>query len=194
MPHGPSATQGRRVNPLFPLAADPTEQKDFKPFQAVQRFVSDVRSKFDKPKPQSDTATAIDAVAAATRGSPSQSQTQAKDLISSLSNKGFVLAKTQPVDPDAPKVTNPAAIISKEELGRATWIFLHTLAVQYPKSPTKQQQKDVKSLVRANWFCRACDLAQTENALPSCHVVCACRWTCSQGCIHALSAPNTLGT
>ena len=60
-----------------------------------------------------------------------------------------MLAKTQPIDPDAPKVTNPAAIISKEELGRATWIFLHTLAVQYPKSPTKQQQKDVKTLVGA---------------------------------------------
>lgn len=144
MPSGIPPTQGRRLNPLFPLAAEPNEQKDFKPLQAVQRFVSDVRSKFDKPKPKSDTSTVVDAVAAAT---PSQSQSQAKDLISSLSNKGFVLAKTQPIDPNAPKVTNPAAIISKEELGRATWIFLHTLAVQYPKSPTKQQQKDVKSLV-----------------------------------------------
>lgn len=142
-------TQGRRLNPLFPLAADSDERKQFNPLQAVQRFAADVKSKFDKPKPKSDTATAIDAVAAATQASKSQGQIQARNLISSLSNKGFVLAKTQPIDPDAPKVTNPAAIISKEELGRATWIFLHTLAVQYPKSPTKQQQKDVKTLVGA---------------------------------------------
>lgn len=143
----PSGSQGRRINPLFPLAAESNDQKDFRPLQTVQKFVSDVRSKFDKPKPKSDTAALVDAVAAATKTPPSESQNQARNLISSLSNKGFILAKSQPVDPDAPKVVSPAAIISKEELGRATWVFLHTLAVQYPKSPTKQQQKDVKSLV-----------------------------------------------
>lgn len=37
--------------------------------------------------------------------------------------------------------------VSKEELGRATWTFLHTLAGQFPEHPTKQQQKDVKTLV-----------------------------------------------
>ena len=184
MPGGIVPTHGRRLNPLFPLAAESDERKQFNPLQAVQRFAADVKSKFDKPKPKSDTATAIDAVAAATQASPSQGQIQARNLISSLSNKGFVLAKTQPIDPDAPKVTNPAAIISKEELGRATWIFLHTLAVQYPKSPTKQQQKDVKTLVGAkicsespNQVCLKNDAASKhmQQANPSARHCCAGR-------------------
>ncbi|KAL2652238.1 hypothetical protein R1flu_020366 [Riccia fluitans] len=37
--------------------------------------------------------------------------------------------------------------VSKEELGRATWTFLHTLAAQFPDQPTKQQQRDVKELM-----------------------------------------------
>ncbi|XP_022869275.1 FAD-linked sulfhydryl oxidase ERV1 isoform X2 [Olea europaea var. sylvestris] len=36
--------------------------------------------------------------------------------------------------------------VTKEELGRATWTFLHTLAAQYPDKPTRQQKKDVKAL------------------------------------------------
>ncbi|CAA2967255.1 FAD-linked sulfhydryl oxidase ERV1 [Olea europaea subsp. europaea] len=36
--------------------------------------------------------------------------------------------------------------VTKEELGRATWTFLHTLAAQYPDKPTRQQKKDVKEL------------------------------------------------
>ncbi|GKV19844.1 hypothetical protein SLEP1_g30053 [Rubroshorea leprosula] len=40
-----------------------------------------------------------------------------------------------------------AAPVTKEELGRATWTFLHTLAAQYPENPTRQQRKDVKELM-----------------------------------------------
>ncbi|KAK4437996.1 FAD-linked sulfhydryl oxidase ERV1 [Sesamum alatum] len=36
---------------------------------------------------------------------------------------------------------------TKEDLGRATWTFLHTLAAQYPDKPTRQQRKDVKELM-----------------------------------------------
>ncbi|XP_057788160.1 FAD-linked sulfhydryl oxidase ERV1 [Salvia miltiorrhiza] len=36
---------------------------------------------------------------------------------------------------------------TKEDLGRATWTFLHTLAAQYPDKPTRQQKKDVKELM-----------------------------------------------
>ena len=38
--------------------------------------------------------------------------------------------------------------VSKEELGRATWTFLHTLAAQFPDRPTRGQQKDARALVR----------------------------------------------
>ncbi|CAM6084702.1 unnamed protein product [Calypogeia fissa] len=37
--------------------------------------------------------------------------------------------------------------VSKEDLGRATWTFLHTLAAQFPEHPTKQQQRDAKDLM-----------------------------------------------
>uniref|UniRef100_A0A7N2MXV1 Sulfhydryl oxidase n=1 Tax=Quercus lobata TaxID=97700 RepID=A0A7N2MXV1_QUELO len=40
--------------------------------------------------------------------------------------------------------------VTKEDLGRATWTFLHTLAAQYPDNPTRQQKKDVKELVFRN--------------------------------------------
>ncbi|GAB4838339.1 Flavin-linked sulfhydryl oxidase of the mitochondrial IMS [Ancistrocladus abbreviatus] len=42
---------------------------------------------------------------------------------------------------------NSAQPVNKEELGRATWTFLHTLAAQYPERPTRQQKKDVKELM-----------------------------------------------
>lgn len=38
--------------------------------------------------------------------------------------------------------------VSKEEIGRATWTFLHTLAAQYPNHPTRQQKRDARNLVR----------------------------------------------
>ncbi|KAL9268036.1 FAD-linked sulfhydryl oxidase ERV1-like protein [Drosera capensis] len=43
--------------------------------------------------------------------------------------------------------TNFAEPASKEDLGRATWTFLHTLGAQYPEHPTRQQKKDVKELM-----------------------------------------------
>ncbi|XP_022745296.1 FAD-linked sulfhydryl oxidase ERV1 [Durio zibethinus] len=46
-----------------------------------------------------------------------------------------------------PLVKKSAAPVTKEELGRATWTFLHTLTAQYPENPTRQQKKDVKELM-----------------------------------------------
>ncbi|XP_039137298.1 FAD-linked sulfhydryl oxidase ERV1 [Dioscorea cayenensis subsp. rotundata] len=40
-----------------------------------------------------------------------------------------------------------AAPLTKEELGRATWTLLHTIAAQYPDNPTRQQKHDVKELM-----------------------------------------------
>ncbi|XP_028780586.1 FAD-linked sulfhydryl oxidase ERV1 isoform X2 [Neltuma alba] len=45
------------------------------------------------------------------------------------------------------KIKSAATPVTKEELGRATWTFLHTLAAQYPDNPTRQQKKDVKELM-----------------------------------------------
>lgn len=147
---------GRKLSPLFPLAATPDDDKPFAPLQAVQHFASQVqsqvRSKFShKDKAKSDRQSVSDAIAeaaSATRAKPSESQHQARRLVQNLSSKGLVLAKTSQGSqgPDLGAVS-PAATVSKEELGRATWTLLHTLAVQYPQAPTKQQQKDVKTLV-----------------------------------------------
>ncbi|CAI7734659.1 unnamed protein product [Closterium sp. NIES-54] len=45
------------------------------------------------------------------------------------------------------KAAQEAGPATKEELGRATWTFLHTLAAQFPEKPNKQQQKDAKEFV-----------------------------------------------
>ncbi|KVI01916.1 FAD-linked sulfhydryl oxidase ERV1 isoform X1 [Cynara cardunculus var. scolymus] len=37
--------------------------------------------------------------------------------------------------------------VTREQLGRATWTFIHTLGAQYPEKPTRQQKKDVKELM-----------------------------------------------
>lgn len=57
--------------------------------------------------------------------------------------------------PSIPQYQVPAGPITKEDLGRATWTLLHTLAAQYPENPTRRQQKDVKALVMRP---RACTL------------------------------------
>eukprot|EP01023_Acetabularia_acetabulum_P066250 TRINITY_DN8913_c0_g1_i1.p2 TRINITY_DN8913_c0_g1~~TRINITY_DN8913_c0_g1_i1.p2 ORF type:complete len:193 (-),score=22.73 TRINITY_DN8913_c0_g1_i1:78-656(-) len=44
--------------------------------------------------------------------------------------------------------TTPFSVVSKDELGRSTWTFLHTLAAQYPQQPTKQQQRDTQQLIQ----------------------------------------------
>ena len=36
---------------------------------------------------------------------------------------------------------------SREDLGRATWTFLHTLAAQFPEEPTRRQERDARELI-----------------------------------------------
>jgi len=36
---------------------------------------------------------------------------------------------------------------TKEEVGRATWTLLHTLAAQYPEHPTSRQKRDARNLI-----------------------------------------------
>lgn len=55
------------------------------------------------------------------------------------SETDFLLEEAVKVDLDGP--------VTKEELGRSTWTFLHTLAAQFPLKPTKQEQRDAKELM-----------------------------------------------
>ncbi|XP_072978811.1 FAD-linked sulfhydryl oxidase ERV1 [Typha angustifolia] len=52
-------------------------------------------------------------------------------------------------NPDAvsPIKEKNVAPLTKEELGRATWTLLHTIAAQFPEQPTRQQSRDAKELM-----------------------------------------------
>ncbi|KAG5526347.1 hypothetical protein RHGRI_032582 [Rhododendron griersonianum] len=66
---------------------------------------------------------------------------KANQLISANATPTIVQPK------EIPNEGKSATPVTKEELGRATWTFLHTLAAQYPDNPTRQQKKDVKQLM-----------------------------------------------
>jgi len=56
--------------------------------------------------------------------------------------------------------------VTKEELGRATWTFLHTLAAQFPEYPTRQQQRDARNLMESLTRIYPCaDCAQHFQAI-----------------------------
>ena len=49
--------------------------------------------------------------------------------------------------------------LDREELGRSTWNFLHTVAAYYPEKPSENQQDEMKQFIRifSNFFpCTEC--------------------------------------
>ncbi|PIN15269.1 Mitochondrial sulfhydryl oxidase [Handroanthus impetiginosus] len=66
---------------------------------------------------------------------------------SSPSTNESALLSLSTADAQIRKQGKSSSPTTKEELGRATWTFLHTLAAQYPDKPTRQQKKDVKELM-----------------------------------------------
>lgn len=67
---------------------------------------------------------------------------QRKEKQADISNH---LNKDNSVDADPPR--NKECPLDKDELGRNTWSFLHTMAANYPTNPTNQQQEDMKEFM-----------------------------------------------
>ncbi|XP_055350500.1 FAD-linked sulfhydryl oxidase ALR-like [Paramacrobiotus metropolitanus] len=80
---------------------------------------------------------------------PPRSTTQSAAPPSSSS--GSLPEVAGPARPDCP--------VDKDQLGRATWTFLHTMAAHYPATPTEQQKADMKSFLHLFsqfypcWYC-----------------------------------------
>lgn len=51
-----------------------------------------------------------------------------------------------PLKPDSD--SNPLRI-SREELGRFTWAFLHSVAAAYPKNPTEDEKTNLSNLINS---------------------------------------------
>ena len=75
----------------------------------------------------------------------SASATAPSDIVDSKS----ALPKEEPKASNLAKdAVDSTYTVSRDEVGRATWTLLHSIASYYPDTPTRQQQKDVKNFVR----------------------------------------------
>lgn len=45
--------------------------------------------------------------------------------------------------------TSNSSAVTRDDIGRATWLVLHTIAAQYPEKPTRQQKRDAKNFMNA---------------------------------------------
>ena len=78
---------------------------------------------------------------------PGQQPIEIRDEVATTS---FLAPKpTLPPKPSRHSLPTAAAAagVTREDIGRATWLFLHTLAAQYPERPTRQQRRDAKALM-----------------------------------------------
>lgn len=64
-----------------------------------------------------------------------------------LSKSAIHAAREDKPTPESSIMTPKNRGMSREELGRGTWTFLHTLAAQWPEQPSKQQKRDARTLI-----------------------------------------------
>ena len=69
--------------------------------------------------------------------------------------------KELPIDRENP-LASSTEYVSKEELGRVTWLLLHSIASQYPDEPTEREKRDAKNLLNALATLYPCKECQTH--------------------------------
>lgn len=105
--------------------------------QNIQRFADGLAQRPQavsrSTRHSSVTIASVPQTAAAVGSQTSSSSSQRYLDVTGVSSPGFSHRSNQHV--------------TKEELGRATWVLLHTLAAQFPEHPTRQQQKDARQFI-----------------------------------------------
>ena len=66
------------------------------------------------------------------------------------------------IDRENPLGASSTEYVSKEDLGRATWLLLHSIASQYPDEPTEREKRDAKNLINAMATLYPCKECQTH--------------------------------
>lgn len=81
------------------------------------------------------------------RADGSRAQSSVTTMMAALA--GGTSSKTQSTTPVRPQEPPPGCPPDVEQLGRATWTFLHTTAAYYPDKPTAKQRANMLSLLHA---------------------------------------------
>ncbi|KAI5604123.1 hypothetical protein BDE02_01G265000 [Populus trichocarpa] len=113
----------------------------FQTFQKVSNCIQAHLSNFTGQPQNPSPSTSKKPLLALTSPPPSSSKTYPANIDTPTVRPVDILNKLTPF------TGKSAAAVTKEELGKTTWAFPHTLAAQYPEHPTGQQKKDVKELM-----------------------------------------------